>query len=236
MSLAGGVTFGPKEGRTILFGRNRPEVHVCLGESDLRVSRHQGTLSYADGKWWVGNTGRAPIRVASSRLLIKEEQPVPLDIGYTPLFVRGGRNREHLLEIFVTGSDGQLPVPQYAQLTKPPDVWQLSPDEKLALVALGQRYLLYETRPQPWTWDAAAALLAEVVPDASWKPRRVEHLVNGVRARLSRAGVPGLTRDEVGEPVGNSLNDNLLRELLLSTTLVSRDLELLDHHPVGDAD
>jgi hypothetical protein len=54
-----------------------------------------------------------------------------------------------------------------------------------------------------------------------------------VRSRLSKSGVAGLTREEVGEPVGNKLNDNLLRELLLSTTLVPPDLRLLEH---GDED
>jgi hypothetical protein len=43
--------------------------------------------------------------------------------------------------------------------------------------------------------------------------------------------VPGLTREEVGEPVGNALNDNLIRELVLSTTLVPPDLALLDDPP-----
>jgi hypothetical protein len=42
-------------------------------------------------------------------------------------------------------------------------------------------------------------------------------------------GVSGLTREESGEPVGSALNDNLLRELLLSTTLVPPDLALLGH-------
>lgn len=49
-----------------------------------------------------------------------------------------------------------------------------------------------------------------------------------VRRRLARREVRGLTRDEVGEPVGNALNHNLLLELLLSTTLVPPDLRLVD--------
>lgn len=56
-----------------------------------------------------------------------------------------------------------------------------------------------------------------------WTTRTAEaapHRVAGVRNRLSREGVAGLTREEVGEPVGNALNDNLFAELLLSTTLV----------------
>ncbi len=49
-----------------------------------------------------------------------------------------------------------------------------------------------------------------------------------MRERLSRGGVAGLTREEVGEPVGNKLNDNLIRALVLSTTLVPPDLRQLD--------
>ena len=45
---------------------------------------------------------------------------------------------------------------------------------------------------------------------------------------MSSDGVPGLTREEVGEPVGNALNDNLFRTLLLTTTLVPQDLDVLD--------
>lgn len=87
-------------------------------------------------------------------------------------------------------------------------------------MVLGQRYLLHDPRPQPLTWKETAAQLAEFQPTAGWGPKRVEHLVTGVRTRLSRNGVPWLTREEIGEPVGSTLNDNLLRELLLSTTLV----------------
>jgi hypothetical protein len=52
-------------------------------------------------------------------------------------------------------------------------------------------------------------------------------MVADVRARLAAQGVSGLLREEVGEPVGNALNDKLLRELVLSTTLVPADLALL---------
>ncbi|MFF3573845.1 hypothetical protein ACFYXQ_39445 [Nocardia jiangxiensis] len=49
-----------------------------------------------------------------------------------------------------------------------------------------------------------------------------------VRNRLSRAGVAGLTRAEVGEPVGNALNHNLIQELLQTTTLAPFDLAHID--------
>jgi hypothetical protein len=45
---------------------------------------------------------------------------------------------------------------------------------------------------------------------------------------LSRAGVAGLTREEVTGPVGNALNHNLLTEMVRSTTLVPPDLRRLD--------
>ncbi len=228
LSLAGGIALGPGEGRTVLFGRNRPDVHVCLGEDDLRVSRQHGTLVHRDDHWWVHNTGRLPIRLPKSRLLFDNEDPVPLEEGYTPLFVRGSNNREHLLEVYVTGADGHRPPVRHRDPTQPPRTWILDDDERLALTVLGQRYLRHELRPQPLTWNEAAKWLTELRPEAGWTAKRVEHLVVGVRARLSLGGVHGLTRAEIGEPVGNALNHNLLSELLLSTTLVPPDLEVLE--------
>ncbi|MGA8113602.1 MAG: hypothetical protein WCA46_08075 [Actinocatenispora sp.] len=74
----------------------------------------------------------------------------------------------------------------------------------------------------------AARQHAELRPGEGWTPKRVEHLVVAVRTRLSRAGVADLTREEVGEPVGNALNDNLLRVLIQTTSLVPSGLALLD--------
>ena len=62
-----------------------------------------------------------------------------------------------------------------------------------------------------------------------------EHLVVAACTRLSRGGAPGLTREEVGEPVGNALNHNLLGELLLSTTLVPPDLARIDPDEPGSS-
>lgn len=228
LAIAGGFTVGPREGRTIIFGRNRPEVHVCIGEYDRRISRSHGKLTYHEGNWWVRNTGLAPVRLPGSRLLCAADEPVPLTEGYTPLFVRGSGGREHLLELFVAGQDRHNPGPQHDEPTQPPKTWKLSSVERLVLVVLGQRYLLHEAYPQPLAWRQAADHLADLQPDAGWRPKKVEHLVAAVRARLSKAGVAGLTREEVGEPLGNTLNHNLIRELVESTTLVPPDLRLLD--------
>ncbi|ONI70858.1 hypothetical protein ALI144C_50655 [Actinosynnema sp. ALI-1.44] len=229
LAIAGGIVFGPREGRTILFGRNRPEVHVCIGEDDRRVSRQHGQLTHQANQWWVSNTGRLPIRLPNSRLLFTDEEPIPLVAGYTPLFVRGSSGREHLLELYVTGSDAQAPTSRHLDPTHPPKNWRLDPNERLALVVLGQRYLLHEARPQPLSWTQVARELDQLQPDAGWTAKKVEHLVVKVRTRLSKDGVAGLTREEIAEPVGNSLNHNLIQELLTSTTLVPPDLRLLNH-------
>jgi hypothetical protein len=229
LAVAGGIRLEPREGRTILFGRNRPEVHVCIGEDDRRVSRHHGALTHHLGQWWVSTTGRCPVRLPGSRLLFAEDEPVPLAEGYTPLFVRGSGDREHLLEMFVAGSTGQQPGSCHGDLTQPPKTWKLSATERLALVVLGQRYLLHEAYPQPLAWRQAAEHLADLQPGVGWSAKKIEHLITAVRIRLSKGGIPGLTREEVGEPIGNTLNHNLIRELMESTTLVPPDLHLLDH-------
>jgi hypothetical protein len=227
LSVSGGVRFRPKEDRAVVFGRNRPEVHVCVGEDDRRVSRSQGRVVRRGEHWWLHNIGRLPLQLPGTRMLFPEEDPFPLEDGYTPVFISGTSRRRHLMELYVAGGDGRLPrpVPEASTLTDKP--WKLDDDERLALVVLSQRYLLHEAYPQPLAWRQAAERLAELQPKAKWTHRKVEHAVTAVRRRLSKAGVPGLTREEVGEPVGNMLNHNLIVELLHSRTLVPPDLCLL---------
>lgn len=228
LGIAGGIVVSPHEGRTIVFGRNRPEVHICVGEHDRGVSRHHGLLTHHHHQWWISNTGRRPMRLPSSRTIFADEEPTPLGPGYTPLFVRGSADREHLLELYVAGADEPTAAPRPDDMTQPSTTWRLTPTERIALVVLAQRYLLQEPYPQPMAWRQAAVHLDDLQPDAGWNAKRVERLVEKVRARLSGNGVAGLTREEVGEPVGNTLNHNLIRELMDTTTLVPPDLRLLD--------
>jgi hypothetical protein len=226
LALTGGISLAPGDGHEILFGRDRGRVHVCVGEDDPHVSRHQGTLTHGDGQWQVRNTGWRPIRI-NHRLLFRDEEPLPLGTGYTQLFIESPR-RQHLLEVYVTDHRDQRPEPRHRETTVRPRVWALTEQERLVLVALGQRYLSHDLHPQPLSWKQTAAQLAGLQPDRGWTQRRVEHIVHAVRRRLSDDGVPGLVRDEVGEPVGNALNHNLLQALLTSTTLVPMDLALID--------
>jgi hypothetical protein len=228
LAISGGITVRPQEGRTVVFGRNRPEVHVCIGENDLRVSRSHGLLTCRDRKWWVRTTGRLPVRFPDARLLFAGDEPIPLAEGYTPLFVRGSSGREHLLELYVAGPDEQRTASRHRDPTQPPRTWRLTPTERLILVVLAQRYLLHTPNPQPLAWQQAAEHLGDLQPDAGWTAKKVAHKVTAVRVRLSRGGVPGLTREEVGEPVGNKLNENLIHELMESTAIVPLDLSLLD--------
>jgi hypothetical protein len=228
LALSGGYSVGPKESRVIYFGRNSPDVHVCIGEDDRQVSRRQGELTHLRGQWWLRNTGRRPIRLPRSQWLFVNEAAVPLTEGYTPLIVPGSHEREHLLEVYVSGVDGNRPVSRHADETEPPQPYQLSDDERLILVVLGQRYLLHEPAPQPLTWLQAATQLGELQPAAKWTDKKVAHRVAAVRLRLSKAGMAKVLREEVEEPIGNALNDNLLKELLHSTTLMPKDLAVLD--------
>jgi FHA domain len=225
-ALGACVQRSPHEGRTVVFGRNPEDVHLTVGGDDPRVSRRHGALTYRDGRWWVRALGRLPIRMGD-RLLFVDEEPVPLPTGFTPLVVHGSPGREHLVEVYVSdGAGGHRPWAD--EVTRGAATWALSPEERIALIVLGQRYLYQEPHPQPLTWRAAAAQLAELQPERQWRQGRVEHLVLAVRQRLSAKGVAGLTREEVGEPVGNTLNHNLLVELLRSTTLRPGDVDVLD--------
>ncbi|MGH3768946.1 MAG: FHA domain-containing protein [Pseudonocardiaceae bacterium] len=224
----GGICVAPTARFTVIFGRNQPEVHVCVGAGDPGVSRQHGLLCHDGRRWALHNTGRLPIRLPGSQLLLSGHQE-PLPAAYTPLFIRSRCGREHLLEVRVAG-----PAPTgvssmlFDDTTCVSPMWELSDRERLVLVALGQRYLRHEAYPQPLAWRNVAAELEEVQPEAGWTFKRAEHVVAAVRARLVTRGVAGLTREEVGEPVGNVLNHNLILELLLSTTLVPPDLRLLD--------
>ncbi|MGH3763024.1 FHA domain-containing protein [Actinophytocola sp.] len=219
LSASGGVRVRPGEGRSVYFGRNFAEVHVAIGVADRRVSRRQGVLTCRAGRWWVANTGNRPIRLPDSRWLSRDGEE-PLAPGYTPLFVSGSGPREHLLELFVVAPDGPAPH----AVVRP---WRLSPDERLAAVVLGRRYLLHEANPRPLTWQEADARLAELQP-GRWRAGRLERVVTDLRTRLSRRGVPGLREDEVPDPYGGALTDNLLRELVRTRTVVPPDLAVLD--------
>ena len=220
------VTMPPKEGRELLFGRNRPEVHVCVGEDDLAVSREQGTLTYSAGRWWLRNKGHVAIRIGETRRLTAYDEPVPLAEGYTSLVVEGSQGRLHLVETLVMGAaTGKKPRP--GDPTMPVRAWELQPEEKLAVVVLAQAYLRNELNAQPVSWVRAAELMTEIDPGRGWTEKRVEHRVRALRLRLAACGVHGLIQPEVGG-AGDVLKHNLIRELITTNTISSKDLALIE--------
>ena len=228
LALSEGATFLPEPDKLIRFGRNRPEVEVCIGEDDLRVSRQHGMIRHRDGWWHVTNTGQMPIRLPAGRWLFNGDEPLPLVAGYTPLFVRGSRGREHVLELYVIGPVGECPETLHGAVTHPPRRYWLDADEKLVLVVLAQRYLAQEDFAQPLTRRQVADQMTELQPDVAWDEKKVEHVISPVRLRLKGDGVRGLVKEELREPIGNMLNHNLIQALLASATLVPSDLTLLD--------
>lgn len=226
LSARGGISSTARPGFVLLFGRNADEVHVCVGANDQLVSRRHGSVSWDGTCWTLRNEGRLPIVFPGASLLLSGEQR-ELAEGYTPLFIRSSTRREHLLEVLIAGHRPPEPEASGDQDTQLPKMWTIDETERLVLTAMGQRYLRHEAYPQPVSWNLVGQQLRAATGDSSWTAKRAEKVVERVRGRLARAGVAGLTRDEVGEPVGNALNHNLVTELLLSTTLVPPDLRLL---------
>ncbi|WP_052398280.1 FHA domain-containing protein [Streptomyces sp. NRRL F-5123] len=226
----GGYAVPPRR-YTLLFGRDREDVHVAVGVDDPTVSRRHGvfTCTGVGGEWWLANTGSLPIELPDGALMLTGHKRI-IASGYTPLVINSSKQRSHLVEVRVVDQDDRHPrATSSAKTVDPETVYELSPQERLVLTALARRYLEgHDTFPLPLTWEETARL-ANASPYAakSWTYKSVANTVEDVRERLHRRGVRGLLRDEVGEPVGSVLSVNLIRELLKTATLNTQDLELL---------
>lgn len=227
----GGMSVAPDADFPLMFGRNEPDVHVCVGAGDRRVSRQQGLITREASRWVLRNTGKLPIRFPGARLVLGGGQ-AELPAGYTPLFIISSR-QEHLLEVRITasaqatGAFGRRESNEAETYDR--DARDLSEDEKQVLVCLAQRYLRDEPYPQPLTWAQVAYELGALRPAERWSAKRAAYIVTNVRQRLSREyGVPGLLEEEIPQPVGNALNHNLITHLLVTTTLTKPDLSLLE--------
>lgn len=226
---SGGYVVPPRR-FTLCFGRSEDDVHVRVGHRDRRVSRVHGKLicDGASRQWWLRNEGRLPIVLPQTMLL--SGHGMRLRSGHTRLLVGAAPNQEHLLEVHIFRGPGVPDVVAEPEAeTLLPDVFELSKRERLALVALAQRYLRQEPYPQPVTWQQAADDLNRASPDGRWTRKKVEYVATVVRERLASDPhpVPGLTRECLSEPIGNALNHNLIQALLRSATLVPADLDLL---------
>ena len=160
---------------------------------------------------------------------------VSVNAGYTPLTIETPNRRTHLLEVHIVGNPGRQhrDVGQARTLTS--DVTDLSPVERLMLIALGQRYLRREPYPAPVTWKQAADDLNAAAPSPlhPWTAKAVERRISELRARLSTGpgAIRGIVKEpDMVEPLGNTLNDNLIRALLRNATLVPEDFYVLNEN------
>ncbi|MBT2206540.1 MULTISPECIES: FHA domain-containing protein [Actinomadura] len=238
MGANGGMRVSPDAGFDVVFGRCEPDVHVCVGPSDPRVSRQHGYITREHSRWVLYNLGKLAIRFPGSRLVLGGHR-AELPVAYTPLFIVAP-GQEHLLEARIAaGPVTPGPVDLHEVPTYDPDSpehpdnrgpgadrWRLNPLEKLVLVCLAQRYLRQEPWPQPLTWAQVADELGRLRPGEKWNERRAARIVTGVRMRLS-AEVPGLLEEQIPPPIGNALNHNLISALLVRTKLRTEDLDLL---------
>ena len=227
-SVAGGIVVEPSGKLTVRFGRDEMNVHVPVGLGDRYVSREHGQVTRENGRWVLANHGKLPLQLPGP-ILVLSGGSTEVSPGYMPIFVKHRDGPLHVMETFLVPRAGQGWGSSDGASATIETPYELNDEEKLALIVLARRYLRHEAYAQPIGWAQAGEDMATVTGDPTWTGRRVERLVSGVRMRL-RADheVKGLTRDEVGEPVGNALNHNLITELLLNATLVPPDLAKID--------
>jgi hypothetical protein len=223
MGDQGGWAVPPRK-FTLQFGRDEDEVHVPIAVDDPYVSRQQGVFGCDGHVWWLENRGRLPIQIPRHPMLLRGHACL-MASGYTPLIIISQGNRTHLLHVRVVGGTCEASDRRPGTRTKEAELYHLSKTEHMALAALAQRYLRGEPNPQPATWKQTADMLNLVPGPKEWNPRTVEHLVTAVRERLA---IPFTSREEVGEPVGNTLNHNLIEALLRSACLLPEDLAFFE--------
>ncbi|HWG22624.1 FHA domain-containing protein [Actinospica sp.] len=221
----------PASRYTLLFGRDREDVHVPVGVDDPTVSRRHGvfTCTGPEGDWWMRNTGRLPIELPDGALMLAGHKRI-IEPGYTPLVINSSKQRSHLVEVRLVDTEDRRPRSSTGEDTVDPEtVYELSPQERLVLTALAKRYLDGDDHyPLPLTWDDTAEIVnASPYATKRWTNRTVANTVEDVRERLHRRGIRGLMRDEVGVNVGATLSVNLIRELLKTATISAQDLLLL---------
>ncbi|TDB76388.1 FHA domain-containing protein [Actinomadura sp. KC216] len=240
----GGMRVSPDARFNVVFGRCAPDVHVCVGGDDTRVSRQHGIITREHSRWVLYNLGKLAIRFPGSRLVLGGHR-AELPVMYTPLFIVSP-GQEHLLEVRIAAgraSSGPIDVHELATydpedpdaeranaeraLTERANPWRLSDQERLVLVCLAQRYLRQEPWPQPLTWAQVADEIGRLRPAENWNWRKAARVVTEVRNRLS-PHVGGLREEEIPPPIGNALNHNLIVALLVHTRLRTQDLALID--------
>ncbi|MFP5023377.1 FHA domain-containing protein [Pseudonocardia phyllosphaerae] len=235
----------------VVFGRNSDDdtVQVHVADGDLEVSRRQGQI-YFDGRhWYLENIGRMEVRLPVSRRLVTGDS-ARLPRAYHPIFLDtpiGGRtyvvemrvSRRNEARAFAPDTD-TTPRNSRATIEEPeglPDPSLVKPEDRLAVVALARQYLMHLDHPRPLSYEQVAGLLDTAAPETDgprWTSRVVENRIYRIRQRLASADVTGLSSRDFGsaEPLGNTLNHNLICALIDRGAITPKDLRLLGAHDV----
>lgn len=234
----GGFAVPPRK-FTLRFGRATLDVEVPVGAGDRYVSRLHGVFTCDGSQWWLRNEGRLPIQMLGEEPLLRGHE-ILMTAGYSPLTIETPHGRSYWIEVHVAGfpsaASGADSLASSIS-TVSSRVYDLSPTERLVITALAQRYLRQERYPQPVSWKQVADDVSRANPQRECTPKGAAHIVAAVRRRLSggRYPIPGLlSEDEIGEPVGNTLNHNLIQALLKGVTLLPQDLCLLGEEEAAD--
>ncbi|MEY9860728.1 hypothetical protein ABH935_006365 [Catenulispora sp. GAS73] len=213
----------PPRTYALTCGRNEDEVHVPFGLDDDRISRVHVAFECDGGPWWLVNRGQRPIQIPDGPLVLQGHVH-KMGTGYTPLIIVTELGRSHLIHVRVVGYGGLTAAPQPGKTTAPPVAGHLTKTEHLLLTALAHRYLRGERHPQPATRKQTAEILNRIPGQNGWDEKQVDNRVSAIRKRLA---IPFTSREEMNEPVGNTLNHNLIHALLRSAMLLPDDLRLL---------
>jgi hypothetical protein len=200
-------------------------VHVPIGRDDAYVSREHATLRcvpYGGAtQWMLRNGGSLPIRMPDTAPLLRAHE-APLPTGYTPLYIQG--EQLHVVEVLVSNGQRQRgtvkPDTKTGTLRLP-----LTQREWLVLVAMFSDALAREDQALARTWNETARLLNNVPGQSGWTDRKAENVVDGVRQRLTAAGIDRLTRETAPS---EALKTNLARVLVDTGTLLPEDLRVLE--------
>lgn len=216
---ADGRRFEVAPGETFTFGRD-PSCSLCLDAHDRGISRVAGSLTCRAGMWWISNVS------ATRVLIVVDEQGVRLPLGpgrvhaidqaHVSVIVAGS-TLHHELNVTVpvpVAPEGLDVAPRRPTPTLSKDELSFTNDDYLALVALFSGYLETFPRyePHPRSYAAAAKRLG-------WKRSTLTKRIENMRARLTRAGVPGL--------VGENALEALAEFVLVSGIITRADLARL---------
>lgn len=88
------------------------------------------------------NVGTRAIEISGGVRIHRADEPYPLRFGYTALMITGAGGWKDVQELCINNVEGPVrgPGPDGRIVARPP--WELTDEQRLVLVVLGQRYHL----------------------------------------------------------------------------------------------